>query len=632
MVELLISLITVSIIVSAFAPVIQKKIHAGKKTFSQVAGITKNCASKVNSNCKLCFKEGSEYKCLKCGLTTLEKGKFVDNSTCTLKSCIANCTSCNNGTKCIKCKEGYGLSEDSKCVTCPVGTYSNGTNCTPCAPGTYSNSTAQAKCTGCSSNTYQANSGSTSCITCTNGTVTSDKKTCNCNGGYYKNKDGVCTICPAGSYCANNTKQSCGTGKFSNSGASTCSTCTAGYSCTGGIISTNKCPAGTYSNNGSCIPCPQGTYSNGGTSSCTKCPDGWVCANGLLSVTQGGGCKEGYYIYQSKCVQCSANAICKGGNSGVQTQCSSGTYYYNGSCITCPAGYRCSGGVKYACSSGQYSNSGASSCLSCPAGYTCPDGILMVCPQGMYSQNNKSKCNLKCSDKYGEKCITCDASKCNFCAEGYELFGKKCLKHPSSQADCNKYNAIYTGNNTCMTKYNAGDSGGPTIPSGVSIKTATSGAAGSSYHENKYCWKGTTGGMLGLCDNVNGYSGCTRTVCTFPAASAICANLENTYKDTFWRIPVRSSFTSAGMLNLCGINLGENQGKLTKCDFALRCATAAVNAMCAPHITWAFGASCNGTKCFYLGAAVDGENGNIEFKDWLPNIGASTRCELVWMP
>src|SRR5699024_2984305 len=67
---------------------------------------------------------------------------------------------------------------------------------------------------------------------------------------------------------------------------------------------------------------------------------------------------------------------------------------------------------------------------------------------------------------------------------------------PTSQADCDPFNALFIpaayngsgGKNTCVTKYNVGDTNGPTIAS--STTTVTAGIYPCS--ANECCWRGTT--------------------------------------------------------------------------------------------------------------------------------------------
>ena len=97
---------------------------------------------------------------------------------------------------------------------------------------------------------------------------------------------------------------------------------------------------------------------------------------------------------------------------------------------------------------------------------------------------------------------------------------------PQSQSDCDPFNALFIpaayngsgGKNTCVTKYNVGDSGGPTIASSTTTVIAGSGSCSA----NECCWRGTTSNYCTASGSWSGhsssYSGCTRTLCTWYAA------------------------------------------------------------------------------------------------------------------
>ncbi len=96
---------------------------------------------------------------------------------------------------------------------------------------------------------------------------------------------------------------------------------------------------------------------------------------------------------------------------------------------------------------------------------------------------------------------------------------------PTSQADCDPFNALFIpaayngsgGKNTCVTKYNVGNTYGPTIASSTTTVTAGSGSCSA----NECCWRGTTSYSCTASGSWSGhstsYSGCNRTVCTWAA-------------------------------------------------------------------------------------------------------------------
>ena len=105
---------------------------------------------------------------------------------------------------------------------------------------------------------------------------------------------------------------------------------------------------------------------------------------------------------------------------------------------------------------------------------------------------------------------------------------------------------IYTGTPICMTSFNPTDDANfqtndlnfPKI--GVSI--LPSGSACKS--TGNCCWKGETGSANDNCDNVTGYSGCTRTLCQYKAAKSICENwAPANSKVGSWRLPTDSELS-----------------------------------------------------------------------------------------
>ncbi len=126
-------------------------------------------------------------------------------------------------------------------------------------------------------------------------------------------------------------------------------------------------------------------------------------------------------------------------------------------------------------------------------------------------------------------------------------------RQPSSQADCNKYKAIYLSNNkTCITKGNAGDidkGGAPLSTNGTGTINARTDLGiyiikpGTTCTTNYCCWSAAaTSGECTTYSKVGSYDGCTRTVCDWYAAKAACDNydIEGTYG--LWELPTHADF------------------------------------------------------------------------------------------
>ena len=171
---------------------------------------------------------------------------------------------------------------------------------------------------------------------------------------------------------------------------------------------------------------------------------------------------------------------------------------------------------------------------------------------------------------------------------------------PTSQADCDPFNALFIpaeyngsgGKNTCVTKYNVGDTNGPTIASSTTTVTAGSGSCSA----NECCWTGYT---VGICNSGHptSYSGCYRTVCTWYAANASCQSwAPNGTSAGDWRLPTQnemkgwannigrvSNFLGSDGLQLC--DHGSTSYGSVRCDNTNRCG-GAKGGHCYPNYVW----------------------------------------------
>ena len=135
---------------------------------------------------------------------------------------------------------------------------------------------------------------------------------------------------------------------------------------------------------------------------------------------------------------------------------------------------------------------------------------------------------------------------------------------PQSQSDCDPYNALFIpaayngigGKNLCVTKYNIGDSNGPTIASTVTHLNTTKNHTCPEY-STTCCWSGNTGGNSSSYCSINGtwglnttnYSGCSRTVCQWDAADASCATWAPAGSSAgSWRLPTKNEAEGWGSI------------------------------------------------------------------------------------
>jgi len=327
LVELMISLITISCIAAAFTPVITKKLKKQDVALSNISDISTNCSNrepKVSLNCELCTRQ----VCIKCGIATCEQGQYLDTNYCGCKDCsskFSNCESCDN-VSCLSCKsgkDGYYL-KDGKCEKCTAtvgGVYSDGKTCSgscTTTEGSYcdENGTLRA-CT------YKFSDG---CIACT-------KDACTKCGLYYFLKSGDCARCIPYCYTCSNTSecQVCAQNYLYDSANKTCVLALGDTY----IPNCSRFDKGQTISNYFCSSCSKNyimTNSGRGRNACsTKCSDTIANCISCSSATQCYNCKAGYQLDSSKkCITCNVE------------NCSSCTQGTTDTCEVCNSGYHLS--------------------------------------------------------------------------------------------------------------------------------------------------------------------------------------------------------------------------------------------------------------------------------------------------
>lgn len=281
---------------------------------------------------------------------------------------LVSAVACNVATHICK----LGSSAPQAKGTCPKGYYCPSTSVEPilCPAHTYNameNRTNLAECLACPTNRVCQSAG----------TITPAK----CEAGKapkYVSGAGSCELCPAGSYCNQDTSDtavSCPQGTY--------------LATSGGKSSTDcqMCPRGSYCPAGSTQPvnCPAGTYNEAigkwASTSCSVCPAGSLCPQGSVTPTK---CAKGTYL-------------------STQNQ-------NNTACLPCPAGKYCSEGTTQpsACAPGTFRSlfggDTENSCQACPSGRFCPllidnPGIAnpLSCPtQTWSSPGSGSKLQCRC--------------------------------------------------------------------------------------------------------------------------------------------------------------------------------------------------------------------------------------------
>ena len=171
---------------------------------------------------------------------------------------------------------------------------------------------------------------------------------------------------------------------------------------------------------------------------------------------------------------------------------------------------------------------------------------------------------------------------------------------PKSQADCDPFNALFIpasyngsgGRNSCVTKYNVGDTYGPSTPSGVRVVSAGSNCSGNC------CWQGNTSTSCTATGNGNStYSGCNRTVCTRGAAYAACSKwAPSGTRAGSWRLPTQKELTAwKSRLSTLSKNMGD--AGLQLCDGASSASNGSVRCPSTPNC---FGARSNTCYSRYI--------------------------------
>jgi len=441
LIELLISLIIISLVAASFVPILSKKLKRNHLSLSNAKQITTECSHTGLETCKLCYKNDTNCLlkiCLKTCANNEYAGTNCDCHSCKNDKFTNKCLTCTQET-CLICESGYKV-QNKSCIqiTCPKGQYVSGQGCSNCPNNTIqpNDNSTSSSCSPCSDNEV-SNSNKTQCIpvTCSQAQYRSGRSCYNCTGSmsYQDETNHSQTSC-----------KTCGANQLANSSHTGCySTCVSASSCTGNQALLDGCH---------CSNCASGTHPNITRTSCDA--DVIVCTGATYRDASTNTCKN------------------------------------------CP-----------------------SHCTSCTAGNNCSG-----CESGWHLNSNNTGCDRDIQTLY-----------------------------PSVE-NCAKINAIYVkkeyngtgGVDVCVSKYNLGDTNGPTIATSTDKRTV--GGSQTDTCSN-CCWSGKTasactdnGKASEIIKNFD-YSGCYRTVCTWQAASDGCANYQ--YKNgnvvaNDWRLPKES--------------------------------------------------------------------------------------------
>ena len=516
--ELLVLLVTISIVTAALAPVFTKRVRSVNAT-TNPSKVSQNCTGRFSAYCTSC----NIRECLTCDrVCNQAETKIISSCTCQVCSTLfANCYACAE-RQCTKCQQGYWLNKtDNKiCTACKKGYYCDGYNEVICPTGTYQSKTTRDHCVKCPKKTYQDEEGKDSCKTC-----------------------------PTGFYCPEEQLKvpvKCKPGYYSYAGWENCLPCPAGTKPNKYQTACEKCEAGTYSTEGNakfiangktqnwekfvdysagdfeCLACEDGTYSQAGAGECTNCGKGWYSKKisdyvGASSCTK---CPAGTYNDKEKssvCHDCEDGQYSPAGAAGC-TNCKEGEYSkaHSASCSICPAG---------TFSVNAPNNLGPANCTRCPAGFYQPEAGKNYCievPKGHWSTEGATGYTA-CTPGYYQKksgqknCESCPGGTYNTGYGNHECYNCG-TGYTSSKI------VAATGCTICQGGYY-----GPAAANPICLKCPggtyqpSSGQSGCiPCPANHYCVGGTTG-YIACSGGMTSSPGSTR--CWDPNAG------DNTYSD-----------------------------------------------------------------------------------------------------
>lgn len=366
---------------------------------------------------------------------------------------------------CRLCESGTGINEQQTlCVNCPVGLYSDGGVCTTCPPGTFSNGTAVDSCSDCLAGTYSDGTEPTSCASCPRGWSTdgtdgaTECSPCPPNTKSHI-KQGQCTTsCPSISKLVDGSNNEC----------DTCLEGRQGVNCV-------SCPSGSFKDvqMSQCSQCPTGFISADDHATCVVCSEGKVPLSHATCVDCGAGKYQSDYICEDcpqgfsqptpgsgQCVGCSEGTYQNQAGQSSCKNCESGLYQsraFETTCLTCPNGYVSETTECTLCPTGRGAQNGQ--CNDCAPGTGSEAGICVECTPGKHSNNVQvcESCGVNTyQDAYGESsCKPCEdnrfsaqgATACSRCAAGkYSLQDNSCVDCMSGQ-----YRGVDDPEDNCIT-------------------------------------------------------------------------------------------------------------------------------------------------------------------------------------
>ncbi|KAL4438373.1 hypothetical protein ABPG74_009412 [Tetrahymena malaccensis] len=387
---------------------------------------SRNTCQYCQQPCENCYNSATEC-------TTCSYGYLMDkiSGKCiSMNSCDTSCLSCSafrDPTKCTSCRDGFFVNEIGRCqkcdVSCSICTL-RANNCVKCAEGWEYNE-IQKRCL------YQCHESCDSC------TAPQDPKSCKICAFNYVMQNNLCVPCDKSCYgCRENPKKcrecakgyyldsyyqicvpACRPGEFQDADGNCqkcqqpCATCQ--------FFSDNctKCLSGyqydTYHK--SCIPLRSKCHLT--CDSCSKNNDPYSCTS----------CKDGWYLLDGKCYQCSDRCQTCEKNATLCTSCNNQYFLENNECIQCHNSCLTCFGI-------------STNCTSCQQGFS-KDPMTGLCiNNGLQCKSNEYLDKYYQCQKCEQPCASCYnfPDKCHSCISGYI--------YNSQTFQCEQYNpACYEG-------------------------------------------------------------------------------------------------------------------------------------------------------------------------------------------
>ena len=401
LVEIVVALIIISVIIAALAPIITKKMKSNSVSITGGSGssdITTECSDKFSDKCKLC----TSSFCIQCELENCISGTYVENKSCSCKTCTSifpNCIECDS-KKCTKCKDNNYYIKDGECVNCPSDKICDGVNaydksyCDNPPAGYYCDGVNIKRCT----DKYGLLCAECNKVNCTK-----------CINRYYLSS-GTCKACTSGCLLCNNstTCQQCESWNVLNATTGKCYSCSTDIpNCVYCTSSSNctKCKGGTYVNSlGTCSSCTD-------ISNCVQCNDRSTCTL----------CNAGYYVNTSNlCSKCNIENCALCNKDGTCSTCNK-SYFLSADKKTCEPNDE-----KFNCSDNNFIRIGK----LCITRRNMGDASMLAIPSSVSIANTNS----------------------DYC---YSNIQNCCWKGQTGGSSCNSENGGYSGCNRTVCNYRA---------------------------------------------------------------------------------------------------------------------------------------------------------------------------------